>query len=74
MAAPANARRDRVMKTVGVAWLVGYAGLVVAKHTVFSDSWGSPDLSVHWHYWAWQAAWTGFALCVLAIVDRATRS
>ena len=20
---------------------------------VFSDSWGSRDLSLHWHYWAW---------------------
>jgi hypothetical protein len=62
------------MKLVGIAWLLGYAGMVVAKHTVFSDSWGSPDLRLHWHYWAWQAAWTVFALAVVAIFDRAMRS
>jgi hypothetical protein len=55
-------KSDPIMTTVVAIWIAGYVAIVIAKHTVFSDTWGSHDLSLHWHYWAWQAAWTVLVL------------
>jgi hypothetical protein len=63
-------QHDRLLKAVGFVWILGYAAMVLAKHTLFADSWGSPDLALHWHYWAWQATWTVLAGGVVAVVAR----
>jgi hypothetical protein len=38
-------------------WVIGHVAIIIAKHTIFCDTWGSHDLSLHWHFWAWQMAW-----------------
>jgi hypothetical protein len=61
-------RHETIQTATAVIWLLGYAAIVIAKHTIFSDTWGSRDLSLHWHYWAWQAAWTLGVIGIGAIV------
>ena len=65
---------DPLVAVVGGVWIVGYAAIVIAKHTVFSDTWGSRDLALHWHYWAWQAAWTALALLAYVVAARIGRA